>query len=277
MITPVEPLVQIIADSISPNGVRLTTATVRMHRFILPEWNTHRQFSRNAASNRARPFKSILEEIRNDIALPYKFGTNKPGMQSGDPLKGSELAEAQQIWVDSFDAVCVYALKLYDLNVHKEVINRLLEPYMWQTVLVSATSFDNFFNLRCSDLAQREIEVPAQALRHALRMTSAFTDEVGYGGWHLPFITDRDREWFGLEYLRRMSAARCARVSFMTHDNEVDYAKDLNLFDMLFSPAEGQMHSSPFEHVATPSEDLFVPGNFDGWTQWRHLLEAKKK
>lgn len=272
-------LVNIIADSVSPDGVRLTTATIRIHRFTLAEFNTHRQLSRNSSSSRAQPFNKVLDNIMKDIAIPYKFGTKKPGMQSGPALEGTELAEAEKIWVDAFHSAAEHATRLDELGVHKEVVNRLLEPFMWQHVLVSATSFKNFFDLRCSDLAQKEIEVPANALRDA--MLDCEPMYLNYGEWHLPFVSDQEfRDWSTRE-CQEMSSARCARVSYLTHDGEVNYVKDFKLFDQLLNPADGQMHSSPFEHVATPAfkdglgkyDNL---GNFHGWTQLRHILEKEK-
>ena len=152
---------KVILDSISPDGVRLTTLEVEIHRFILPEFNTHREFSRNSASSRAIPFKKIVDRIKERIAYPYKWGTNQPGMQAGPPLEGEDVEKAKLIWKASFESALEHAYKLQKLNVHKEVINRLLEPYMFHKIIVTATSYENFFNLRCSDLAQEEIRIPA--------------------------------------------------------------------------------------------------------------------
>ena len=44
----------------------------------------------------------------------------------------------------------------------------------------------------------------------------------------------------------QISVARCARLSYLTFDNEIDHSKDISLF---FTLKESK-HLSPFEHVA---------------------------
>lgn len=268
--------VKIIADSISPDGVRLTTLEVEIHRFILPEFNTHREFSRNSSSSRAIPFSKIVNKIKERIAFPYKWGTNQPGMQSGPPLEGNDVLEAEKIWRESFESVLEHAYRLEKLNIHKEVINRLIEPYMFHRVIVSATSYENFFTLRCSDLAQEEIKIPAESIREAI--SNNIPKQIGYGQWHLPYVTDEELNMFGVEYCKKISSARCARVSYLTHDGTKDIDADIKLFNRLIEPVEGEIHASPFEHVARPlyTYEPSSYGNFHGWMQWRHILEFEK-
>ena len=266
--------VKVIADSVSPQGHRLTTMTVELHRFILPEFNTHRAFSRNSASNRARPISKVIEAIQKNIAFPYRWGKNKSGMQATEVLSKKDEAEAKRIWKDACENAIDSVRELDALGVHKEIANRLIEPFMWNEVVVSATDFDNFFDLRCSDLAQREIALPAELMREALAESTPV--EIGYDGWHTPFILDSEY-WLPLEVKKQASAARCARVSYKTFDGVVDVSKDLQLFERLADPGDGKMHSSPFEHVARPLQPHEVGsyGNFNGWMQMRHVLEMK--
>lgn len=173
------------------------------------------------------------------------------------------------------------------LNIHKGVANRLLEPFMWHTVIVTATELDNFFALRISPDAQQEIRIIATMMKEALDKSTPTL--LHRGEWHLPFLQDTEKEW-AKEHPDEAClavAARCARVSYKTHDTgEVDLAKDLVLAKRLSSSG----HMSPFEHVATPMEyeyvdGKFVPvatpfdtlatgwsGNFQGWLQYRKTL-----
>lgn len=158
------------------------------------------------------------------------------------------------------------------LNIHKQTINRYLEPYMWHTVVVTATSWGNFFALRIHGDAQPEICLPTELIREAIdASTPAFVD---YGEWHLPFIQDDERHLINpdtIEDWKYVSSGRCARVSYETHDGKRDIAKDIELSSERLAP---RGHMSPFEHVATPVDENYEGdlGNFDGWLQMRKLL-----
>ena len=140
--------------------------------------------------------------------------------------------------------------------------------YSASPVIVSSTDWDGFWEQRCSPLAQPEIRVAAEAMRAVFDASEPA--EVGIGGWHLPYVdAERDAD-LDDEQRTRVSAARCARVSYLTHDGVRDVAKDLELYDRLVTARPP--HWSPLEHVATPAApDAAVPGNFRGWQQLRHL------
>jgi hypothetical protein len=282
-----EPSAKVILDSVSPAGHRLTTMEVTLHRFVLAEFNTHRIFSRNSASSRAIPVKKQLERVRSDPAIPLSWPTEQPGMQGGDeiPLQGPDgtyWSGPKAVWIEARDAATDYAEKLSRLGVHKSVTNRLLEPFMWHTVIVSATDFSNFFALRCNPMAQPEIRAAAEAMRDAYEQSEPKLLEPTL--WHLPFIQPMDYrdsamrhgENVDWEELKQVSAARCARVSYLTHDGVRDIEKDLELYDRLTSAVPA--HASPLEHVATPCDHwpngavkhLGHKGNFTGWDQMRH-------
>lgn len=263
---------KVIADSISPTGSRLTTVEAQLHRFILPELNTHRAFSRNSASSRAIPTAKLIEQVRTNPALPIEFGRNQPGMQASEVLDASDTKSAEIMWRRAAAHAANEAEKFAAMGVHKQVVNRLLEPFMWHKVIISSTEagWENFLNQRMSPLAQPEINALAIAINDA--MFDSFPKPVGYGEWHLPYITHADSIYVER---RKVSASRCARVSYLTHDGVRDVSKDLDLYDKLISA--DPPHWSPMEHVATPSDDRqFVSvGNLDGWDQLRHLPECQ--
>lgn len=293
---------KIILDSITEAGDRLTTMEICFHRYVLAEFNTHRAFSRNSASSRAIPIEKQLAKIREDTAFPIEFGSNQSGMQAGPPLTGKELEHAMAAWGEARDSAVEHAEKMLALGVHKQVTNRLLEPFMWHTAIVSATDYKNFFGLRNNVLAQPEIHELARLMVDAYdnsEPTLLQPDE-----WHTPYIhCAEDAEqwlakgWFGnslaedlVPVLKKVSAARCGRVSYLTQDGKRDLEKDLELYDRLTSADPA--HASPLEHVATPNAHNVQPlvncplrlpkvGNFVGWTQLRHentryLLDSER-
>jgi thymidylate synthase ThyX len=275
------PRAQVVADSVNPWGDRLTTFEVVMHRFMLAEFNTHRVFSRNSASSRAIPFRKQVERVLNDPAVPVSFPAEQRGMQGGDEIADREAAEFN--WLVARDLAVTQAKQLADLGVHKSVVNRVLEPYMWHTVIVSATDYSGFFEQRCSPLAQPEIRLAAEAMRDAYDASTPAPLDPGQ--WHRPYVdeqTEQDvRDYYessgliggSLQYmLHQVSAARCARVSYLTHDGVRDIGKDLDLYARLVTARPG--HWSPLEHVATPHPEL-SPGNFNGWYQLRHIEERR--
>lgn len=261
------PNATVVADSVSPAGVRVTTLEVTLHRFVLAELNTHRVFSRNSASSRAIPVRKQMARVVDDPAVPVEFGSNQRGMQAGDPLVGAEHDAALAAWLEARDEAVAAVQRLDELGVHKQVTNRLLEPFMWHTVIITATDWDGFWEQRCSPLAQPEIRVAAEAMRTAFDASTPV--EVGLGGWHTPYLREEDGD-LDDETARQVSAARCARVSYLTHDGRRDIDKDLELYERLVTARPP--HWSPLEHVATPAEpDTTPPGNLRGWAQLRHL------
>lgn len=264
--TATVPNATVIADSVSPAGVRLTTIEVTLHRFVLAELNTHRVFSRNSASSRAIPVKKQLARVVDDPALPVEFGANQRGMQAGEPLTGDDHDAALAAWLEARDHAVAAVEQLQELGVHKQVTNRILEPFMWHTVIVTATEWDGFWEQRCSPLAQPEIRVAAEAMLAAYDASTPA--EVGMGQWHTPYLRDEDGD-LDDETARQVSAARCARVSYLTHDGQRDIDKDLELYERLVTARPP--HWSPLEHVATPAaEGEQTLGNLRAWRQLRH-------
>ena len=220
--------------------------------------------SRNAASSRAISFKKMLQRVQDDPAIPISFPAEQPGMQGGGELQDLDRMYAEAAWLGARDQVVKHAQELHERGVHKSVCNRLLEPFAWMTVIISSTEWDNFFNQRCSPLAMPELRVAAECMRDALCGSTPVLLDFSY--YHTPYVTIDEVP--DLKLRKKVSTARCARVSYLTHDGVRDISKDLELFERL----KNDGHMSPFEHVARPgyfnkSNQL---GNFDGWIQLRH-------
>jgi len=265
---------RVLLDSISPAGVRLTTMEATFHRFILPEFNTHRAFSRNAASSRAIPIKKVIAAVRNDPALPVFWGKNQSGMAARAEIDEAARQRARTEWHRALNNALESAERLAspDIDLHKQLVNRILEPFAWITVIVSATDWANFFTQRCHPDAQPEIHHLAGLMLDAYRASTP--REIGLGAWHMPLILPDERA-LDTVTLRKLSVARCARVSYLTHDNVRDIARDLELYDRLMSGGANG-HWSPTEHVATPLDDpRETCANFHGWKQYRKLFTAE--
>jgi hypothetical protein len=265
------PSARIVADSVSPAGVRLVTVEASIHRFVLAELNTHRALSRNSASSRARPVAKVLADVIEDPAMPVEWGRNQSGMQAHDRVDAAAADAADRVWLAARDAAVAHAQQLADIGVHKQLVNRVLEPFLWHVVVVSATEWDNFFAQRCHPDAQPEIRTAAEAMRDAIAASTPAG--VGDGEWHLPYLRDGELDELlaaghDLEIAKRISVARCARVSYLTQSGVRDWSKDLELYDRLTT--QQPPHASPLEHVATP--DSTGTGNFRGWQQLRHLV-----
>lgn len=292
----------IITDSISPEGIRLTTFQIRYPRFIHAELMTHRVFSRNASSSRAIPVERMIEDLRRDPAMPVFWGSNKPGMQAGGELPKEQMDSAARSWLLAMQWAISHAENLIEIGLHKQIANRILEPWAHINVVVTATDYENFFTLRRHADAQPEIKVLADAMWQA--MQDSIPTLLKPGQWHLPFVTEEDYKGLLpdheaiLNILRRISVARCARVSYLTHDGrKTTMVEDLTLFDRLVGSQP--LHASPAEHQATPDtqqseeccdhihftdsgDELDMPcdrwnnshlhGNFTGWIQHRKLL-----
>lgn len=299
---------QVICDSISPDGIRLTTLQLRYPRFIHAEFMTHRVFSRNASSSRAIPVERLIRDVIDDPAVPLFWGGNQKGMQAGQELPDHGVclpASAPSVmrvgrrdaWLYARDRAVEMAEMLADAGYHKQLVNRLLEPFSHINVVVTATEWRNFFALRRHDDAEPHIRLLADRIFEA--MTKSKPKALKPGQWHLPYIeesrikalarhaypvmtrpTDSGfAQGIAFRNLIRVSVARCARVSYLTHDGKPsDVEEDLNLYQRLVGVYP--MHASPAEHQATPDSQSRgwgwlqpgLHGNFIGWIQYRKTL-----
>lgn len=280
---------KIVADSVGPNGVRLTTFVLTYPRFIHAEFMTHRVISRNASSSRAIPVKKQIQMVIDNPVVPLAFTKNKAGMQGGEALTGEQEAAAIAAWLEGRDRAVEMAQKLADLEVHKQYANRILEPYAHITVVATATDWDNFFALRCHYMAQPEIN--ALAMEMLKLYTANEPQQLKAGMWHLPFVDEQAmqeiKDKFGVSCLQdstvavetaiRRSVARCARVSYLNHDGtKTTIEDDFKLYDRLLGSAP--IHASPAEHQAQARNvdhgDEYS-GNLRGWTQYRKTLSGE--
>lgn len=278
---------QIVLDSISPEGVRLTTFKLRYPKFIHGEFMTHRVFSRNASSSRAIPTSKILEEVTNGdlMAKPEEWGKNQKGMSASENLSAYEVEMAQSVWKQAAWSASNYAKTLLELGVHKQIVNRILEPYTHINVVVTSTDWMNFFGLRLDPGAQPEIRVLATQM--FVEYISSKPKPVGYNEWHLPFVTDEEKARTVAEMpdefdLVRISVARCARVSYLSFETgKVSTAEeDVALYNRLVG--QQPVHASPAEHQATPiskiEEGLLKRhelSNLVGWKQYRKMIPGE--
>lgn len=266
---------EIVADSLAPSGIRLTTFVLTYPRFIHAEFMTHRVFSRNASSSRAIPVKKQIQMVIDNPAIPLAFTKNKKGMQGGEALSGEEHERATSVWLGARDRAVEYAKLLSDLEVHKQYANRILEPWAHITVVCTATEFTNFFALRVHPAAQPEICALATLMWEAYSKSSP--NPLEDGDWHLPFVSDLTKFFYkepdSYNTLLKMSVARCARVSYLNHEGkDPTLEEDLALYDRLLGSVP--IHASPAEHQARASTNPFlVSGNFKGWEQYRKTLK----
>jgi thymidylate synthase ThyX len=236
---------KIVADSICGTTYkRIISFVLTYPRFILAEINTHRMFSRNSASSRAIPIEKMIKRIIDNPATPIYWGKNQKGMQASAELSAEEIAKALKIWQLSTRRQIKYAGMLSQLGVHKQIANRLLEPFAHMTTLLTATEFGNFFNLRAHRDAQPEFqELAFQMLQCYLDSTPKVLQP---GEWHLPFADKYISEYLTLEQRLKITTARAARVSYISFEGDIDHQKDYKLHDQLVESG----HWSPFEHAA---------------------------
>ena len=291
---------RIIADSISPEGQRMTTMEIEYPRFILAELNTHRMLSKNSASSRAIPVKAMHQHIRENTAGPVSWGKNQAGMKAKETLDPSDTVEALLIWEQARDSALDFAMQLADLNLHKQVTNRITEPWMLMKTVISGTEWANYFWLRDHPDAQPEIALLANKMRRVYETSTP--QLLQPGEWHLPYVKSTRLSSGELIYLDNedlpitlrqaqvISASCCAQVSYRKSDDTLEKAQ--RVFQMLIESEPA--HASPVEHQATPmdldSTDKYDPecwetgtthvsrngdlwsGNLRGWIQFRKLI-----
>src|SRR5690606_702923 len=256
---------KVICDSISPKGSRLTTMIVTMPRIVLAEFNTHRaiskphepdteaaewfEFSRNSASSRAIPVERMIAAVEKNPYVPTTWGRNQAGMQESDE-EIEDADEARADYLDGLRDALARARRQARRGCHKQLVNRGLEEYAWHTVLVSSTEWSNFFAQRCHPAAHPDIRIVAERMRDALAAS-----EPVERTYHVPFDPGQYEEGVrvrGTNQKIRIAIARCARVSYLTHDGKHDVDADLRLYDRLRNA--DPPHASPFEHVAYAGE-----------------------
>lgn len=304
-------------NAVQPSKV-LSTLLLRYPRWIHAEFMTHRVFSRNAASSRAIPVEKLIQDVIDNPAVPLFWGKNQKGMQASEECKAPVIIyddrkrvtgwkePRENAWLLARDRAVELARSFAEAGYHKQIVNRLLEPFAHITVLVSATEWDNFLELRDHPDAEPHIQMLAREIRKCLEDESTI-QVLQPGDWHLPFVTEEDKQavvrdrwddgeemrrassnvpawrWYGLTDLIKLSVARCASTSYKTVDGfDMTLERAIQLHDKLVSSKP--IHASPAEHVAQADDfggyDLnkwlwsnpHQHGNFVGFRQYRHML-----
>lgn len=270
---------KIVADSINPTGVRLTTFELEYPRFILAELNTHRMLSKNSASSRAIPVERTNQLIKDSPAMPVFWGKNKAGMSATEELDGIQLESVKAVWLAARDHALACSKILGDMQLHKQVTNRITEPWQTMKSVVTGTEWSNLLWLRNHDAAQPEFHELARLIQEAF--DSSKPSKLSYDQWHLPYVDDFD---LPLDMQIKVSASCCAQVSYRKTDMSI--AKALDIYDRLVGM--DRLHASPFEHQAKPIKMIdgiwpvgvshqdrngqYWSGNFRGWVQYRKTL-----
>ena len=276
---------EIIADSLNPQGIRITSWVLNYNLSIHAELLTHRVFSKNSASSRAIPTAKLIQQVIDNPALFVHWGKNIPGMQANEELNDNDKEIAKGIWLESRDLAVDQARKLLALNVHKQIVNRVLSPFIVNKIIMTGTEYENFFKLRAHPDAQPEFQNLAYKMK-ALYETNKPV-QLKAGEWHAPFgdklddnqicsLINTDNLTLG-EFLeakeeikRKIAIARCARVSYLNYEGKDDYAADVKLCDRLFGSVP--RHLSPTEHVAQALDSTEFVGNFKGFKQYRKFF-----
>jgi thymidylate synthase ThyX len=272
---------KVILDSLAPSGFRLTTFVLTYPRIIHSEFMTHRMFSRNSASSRAVPIGKMIRQIEEYPFVPIHWGKAQPGMQANEELDDYTAELCLKQWMIARDEAVFRASMLFRYGLHKQIANRLLEPFSWITVIMTTnpSGLENFAALRNHADAEPHFQKIAGMVCDAYTNSAPMLFQEGI--WHLPFIDDADFAsivgycsehqplWDSMHFAKRVSVARCARVSYLTHEGKRDIADDLKLFERLRTSG----HWSAFEHVARAESTPVQSGNFTGWRQYRKMFE----
>ncbi|MDX1532764.1 MAG: hypothetical protein R3230_01000 [Nitrosopumilaceae archaeon] len=313
--------VTLVADSISEEGQRISTFVLTYWRAIHGELMTHRLFSRNAMSSRAVPIEKMIEHINNRPAMPVHWGKNQPGMQANEehdadvtidlswlmnasdyetdePVNFSYTLPKKEAWHEAKRFAISAAKGFNDAGYHKQIVNRLTEPYQFMRTVVTATDFDNWYWLRDHSDAQPDIKLLASMMLELHNKSTPKT--LDSTEWHTPFYKDGfwsshyidddgvefDRYNNTLETALKISSSCAAQASFRKADDSTEKAE--NVYQRLVESSP--VHASPFEHPAKPIDDSedgdweegvthmdrngnYWSGNFKGWVQYRQLIK----
>ena len=292
---------EILLDSINTaNGSRLTTWILEYPRMVHAEFMTHRMFSKNAASSRAIPIEKMIQQVLDNPAMPEFWGKNQSGMQAIEELddinkkhrlkpwhevaySDKELAMIE--WLKARDSAVEHVKTLNKMGVHKQIANRILEPWFHIKIIMTATEMENFFALRAHKDAQPEIRVLAEKMLK--NYNESIPKKLNPGEWHVPFGdrvnhsrlwhdlgkpegADGDKDYYIDEALKKIAVARCARISYLNFEGKDDYKADINLCERLFGNIP--KHLSPTEHVAKAEESNEFFANFKGFKQYRKFF-----
>lgn len=287
---------KLLKYSIAPSGIKLATFELEYPRFILAELNTHCMLSKNTASSRAIPISKIIDLITDNPAMPVFWGKNQAGMTAKEEISEDNIIKAKQLWIELRDQAIDTARKFEELGLHKQIANRVLEPWANVKTVLTGTELANLFYLRCHKDAQPEFRVLAQEMYDALKDSQPLL--LNHGEWHLPYVEtsrdengilkyfDENNKEISLEQARVLSASCCAQVSYRKLDTNNEKAE--SIYSRLIESTP--VHASPVEHQATPidfqmansstkgithmDKNLMLwGGKLRGWICFRHLID----
>lgn len=284
----------VVADSIAPSGIRLTTMLLTYPTIIHQDILTHRTMyklnvdeelplwleldsNKSTNSNRAKPTKQVLYEVWSNPFCPVRFPKRATTMHSSKGyLSGARHWVARQAWLKLRYVALAGAITLMKIGAHKQIANRLLMPWLYTTLVVTAIDkwWLHFFSLRAHYAAQDEVQQVATLAQQ--EYTIHTPDKLGLGDWHLPFVSETERYQYTEESGIALSVARCARTSYArSHAEMLARARmgatheDLDLFKRL--DVQTPEHAGPKEHQAQAmSSPTYVSGTLVGWHQLRH-------
>lgn len=296
-------MVQYSCDENNPEN-KIMTVNVKYGLIVHAEFLRHRMLSRGVKSNRAIPMSVIRKEVIEDPYVPVWFGSAQKGMVADKEVSNKFLA--RQLWLKARYLACGAHWLAEKIGAHKEWANRLLNPWQWVRETVTATEWDNLYNLRIHKDAQKDVREIVNLVYQL--STSCEPEPLKKGQLHVPYVkrvfneqhdvtyVDNDGEVLTPEQAMKASAARCARSSYDKHDGtKVTLSSDIKLYNMLIE--SDPKHSSPVEHQGFPMElpynehwmidgsngwvdgvthvdkaGNYWSGNFKGWIQHRQLL-----
>lgn len=287
--------VEVAAYSMNSEGTRFAASFIFEYpRFIHAELMTHRVFSRNAASSRAVPVKTLVDMVYNRPAMPTHWGKNQPGMSASEECNNpvevlpNVFLPREQAWQYGASFAGNLALAFDAAGYHKQIVNRLTEPFQRFRVMVTTTELDNFLHLRYHKDAQPEIQKVAQGVANLLQYVDDGLEmalgvaeaEILYPGeWHTPYVEhERDengsllyyveeedeysssvKKYLTLQEALKISSSCSAQISYRKLDDSLE--KAINVYDRLVESKP--VHASPFEHQCTPMEIFKVEMNFN--------------
>lgn len=302
---------EIIADSKNEHGQRLTTFVLTFPRIVLAEFNTHRMLSKNSASSRAIPFEKMVKMVKENPFIPIRWMKDHKGMQGTEYFSDKEVEELglvhDHLWGRNraIEAATLQSKK----GLSKQICNRYLEPFMWHTVIVTGTEWENFFALRAHD--QAEIHIQELAHKMLEEYNKSIPNQLKAGDWHMPFGDKIEASRITASNLGdnspdsvtkariRIATARCARVSYLNFEGNDDLGADIRLHQRLLESG----HMSPFEHCARAMNEWEMEnnsmmtvgyysngshkgertvsdgwcGNFRGFIQYRKMINDENK
>jgi hypothetical protein len=232
----------------------------------------------------------MLNEVRSIPFVPWHWGKNQKGMQAGedwDQLIHYECdgvyfsgATREQLWLHARDTAADIAEAYMEAGYHKQIPNRLLEPFSWIDTLITATQWQNFLWLRQHHAAEPHLQDLANLVADAMQYCTV--QYLEFGEWHLPYIREEEKRLYHTDVLKKLSAARCARISYKPFNGEASIEAELERYNLLVT--DERVHASPLEHQASPDrydpdypntqqwEALAFHGNLTGWIQARKLV-----